>query len=170
MRNVFFLGAVALLLLSSCGKNRTPNDTIQKVETRENGFKPNGIGNPPIPIIDTSYGLSITWGQANYYASRRGDRLVWVIIGIVLLVAAGLAIRFLEEMDPKLKGVIVWACLAGSLVSFKWQSAGAKWNNDKVVPKAVYDKAMKEAGSTRPIWDSLERECCITWGPYNCYQ
>ena len=31
-----------------------------------------------------------------------------------------------------------------------------KWNNDKWVKKEVYLKTIEEAGSTQPIWDSLE--------------
>jgi hypothetical protein len=37
------------------------------------------------------------------------------------------------------------------------------------VKKEVYDKAIKETGSTKPIWDSLRSECKIVFGPYECY-
>lgn len=168
MRNLIFVITMGVVLIS-CGPNQ-PDNKIHATDYVENGYRPAGIGNAPEKVIDTVYYIKPTWGQANAMAGQRGDRTVWVIISIVLLIAAGLMAWAWQtnriSVDGKMGGLALFVLLAGSLVAFKWQSASIKWNNKKPVAKSVYDKAIREKGSTAPIWDTLVSNYHINWGPY----
>jgi len=177
---IFLLAAgAAALLLTSCGRSKTPDDVIHKIEISPDGYKPDPRGSnfKPIEVNDTTYTIAPTWGQSNSFAADRGDYAVWQVIGwILLLITIGLIYCIVADVSwfPRMSVIgssaLLFVVMAGCLISFKWQSASIRWNNYKPVQKTVYEKAMNEAGSTRPIWDSLETNCKITWGPYECYQ
>lgn len=179
MKSLILVALSATVLLASCGKSRTPNDTIKAVDTELTGFAPNpmGVQYKPVEVHDTLYTLSPSWPQANQFAAGRGDHPVWVVIGIVLLALLVVLVygsatdaSWIPNMGGHVRGALMAALLAGSLVSFKWQALAIKGNNDIRVSKQSYDKAMRTAGSTRPIWDSLENGCHLNWGPYDCYK
>lgn len=167
----------SLILLTSCGKNQ-PDSKQYGVDVKQNGFKPGPTPNDPVQVVyDTTVLLKPTWGQANHYATKRNDFNVWQNIGWVLLVSFLVILygkvteaSWFPYINPTASNVIVFVLLAASISSFKWQSSSIKWNNDKWVTKSVYDKAMNENGNTKPIWDSLENNCKIVFGPYNCYE
>jgi len=160
--------AVSILLLS-CGQSNVPNDKIDSYAV---------VKNDSTGKMDTTVVLKPTWQQANYYAAKRGDHTIWNIIAFVLLLAAGTLI-YMEVKQPKwapfnLNATAfyfgVFILLAGALSSYKWQSSSIMWNNDKTIPKWQYDELMKNAGTTQYIWDSLENNCQIVFGPYGCYE
>lgn len=119
-----------------------------------------------------------TWGQAAHFARERGDHGLWVMIGTVLAIAAFVfyvgrqadARWFPKSISDFAFPIILFVLLIGSAVSFTWQAESIKWNNDVTVPKTQYDAAIKSAGSTQPIWDSLETGCHIVGGPYKCFE
>lgn len=182
MKKILFFLLFASLF-TGCGKDPKPDDLIQKTEEIPDGFKPGPTRyDDPVPVVKTMVTISPTWGQANYFASKRGDFQIWQIIGAVLLILAVYTlIGYYSLLDWKIFkafpnisamafGAFMFVFLAGSLVSFKWQSAAIKWNNDVKIEKGRYDQALEEAGSTRPIWDSLEKNNRLRWGPYNLYK
>lgn len=171
------LGFFAIISISGCGKSENPDNVIyaqrQSTDFTWEVVEP---GKDPVQVFHQEVMISPTWGQSNKYASERGDFDIWQIIGLVLLVVLAVAIygrateaSWFPNIKPAALGAIMFVLAAGSLSSFKWQSSSIKWNNDKWVKKEVYDKAIKETGSTKPIWDSLRSECKIVFGPYECY-
>lgn len=122
--------------------------------------------------------LAPTWGQSFYYASKRADRPVKVIVSLLFLVLfvllfvgkASEASWFPKALqNMMLFNAALFITLAAAFSFFVSDPAGIKWNNDKWIKKEVYENALKE-GSTKPIWDSLENNCLIVDGPYNCYK
>lgn len=165
-------------LLTGCGKNPKPNDEIQKTEQIPDGYKPGPtIHDDPVAVFKTMVTLTITWGQANLFASKRGDYWLWQIIGGIILGLFGVFVyglikesKWVPNLSSEAKGLLAGFMLAAALISFKWQSAAIKWNNDIKITKERYDQAIEEAGSTRPIWDSMEKNNRLSWGPYNLYK
>lgn len=168
---------ISATILVSCGPNK-PDNKQYGVEVKQNGFKPGPtVNDKPVAIYDTTIQIAPTWGQANHYASKRGDFLVWQILGVVLLLAFVVLIygkateaSWFPNLTSGAFGASLAICLALSIVCFKWQSSAIVWENNKWIPKSQFDKAMQETGTTQPIWDSLENGCHIAWGPYNCYK
>lgn len=183
MKKLLFLLAVSGALLSGCGRNPKPDDVVYKTITFQAGFKPGPtVKDNPVPVMVTKVELRPTWGQSNYFANKRGDWLIWQILAVVLLlVAAWLIIGFYSLLPGKLFndwfpnmnalawGGFMFVALAGALASWKWQAASIKWNNDIKIEKTHLDQTIEAAGSSRPIWDSLEAGCHINWGPYKCF-
>ncbi len=169
------LGFFAIISFAGCGKDQTPDNVIHG-ERQSTDFKWEVVepGKDPVQVFPKEVMISPTWGQSNKYASERGDFSTWQWIGLILLVVLVVVVyaRATERINinPIAMGALMLLLSAGSLTSFKWQSSSIKWNNDKWVKKEVYDKAIKESGSTKPIWDSLRRECKIAYGPYECYE
>lgn len=172
------LGFFAIISISGCGKNQKPDNVIygqrQSTDFTWEIVEP---GKNPVQVFHQEVMISPTWGQSNKYASERGDFLVWQVVGFVLLALLLVVIygrstqaSWFPNISSMALGVTMFVLAAGSLTSFKWQSSSIRWNNDKWVKKEVYDKAIKETGSTKPIWDSLRSECRIVWGPYDCYK
>lgn len=173
---LFLICVLSLFALASCGPNK-PDNKAHGTDIKSAGFKPNGVGNAPVEVFDTTVRIEPTWGQANYFARQRGDHAIWNIIAFVLFAAAVVVIYGAASNAswfPNIKGatvnIFLFVLLAGALYAWKWQASSIRWNNDKYVPKAQFDKAIKETGSTKPIWDSLQKECRIVYGPYNCYK
>ncbi len=164
---------VCSALLISCGKNK-PDDKVYETKKEFVGWKPNGVGNKPVEVYEEMVMLKPTWGQSNHIARERGDHAVWQVVAWVLLIASiALVLAYALDyisLDAKAFGGSLFVLLALSLTSFKWDSASIKWDNNVFVLKTQYDKAIKESGSTKPIWDSLENGCHISWGPYKCYK
>lgn len=170
------LFAFVAVLLTACGTNK-PDNKVYGTDSQQVGWEPQGPGKEPAPVILETVGLKPTWGQANHMASLRGDHTIWNIIGVILLAllvagiyGAATDAKWFPKLDPKALGAILFVIGALCITSFKWQAASIMWNNYKFVPKQQYEKAMKETGSTKQIWDSLTNGCHITWGPYNCYK
>lgn len=173
----FILCAFAAFTISSCGRSEKPDDIIYGTEVKHVGFKPNSTNTGTVEVVDTLVQISPTWGQANSFAAQRGDHTTWNIIALVLFLAFAAVIygkateaSWFPNISPMAYGALLFVLLAGALYSWKWQASDIKWNNDKWVKKEVYDKAIKESGSTKPIWDSLRKECKIVFGPYDCYK
>ena len=168
---------ISTSVLTSCGPNK-PDNIQHDIKVTENGFKPGPtVNDAPVQVFDTTVLIKPTWGQANHFASKRGDNTTWVIIGIVLLsllavVIYGAAsnVSWFPKVSPQALGAFMFVLAAGALYSFKGQSSNIMWNNDKWVPKAQFDKAIQETGTTQPIWDSLEQNCKIVFGPYDCFK
>lgn len=177
MKKFLFVSFIACGLLS-CGPNK-PDNTIYGTQITADGYQPDprGAGYPPVQVADTFYKLKPTWGQAGAFAKMRGDHGVWTIIGIVLFLLLGAFCygqitdaRWMPNLNPKAIGVILFILVAGAIASLRWQAMDIKWNNDHLIPKQQYDNAIRESGSTAPIWDSLAKGCHLTGGPYDCYK
>jgi len=171
------LCAFAAFTISSCGRSEKPNDTIYGTRVEHVGFKPNATNTGTVEVVDTMVQISPTWGQANSFAAKRGDHTTWNIIALVLFLAFAAVIygkaseaSWFPNINGAATNALLFVLLAGAISSWKWQAADIRWNNDKWVKKEVYDKAIKETGSTKPIWDSLRKECRIVSGPYDCYK
>lgn len=173
-----FLFAVICLAVASCGGSAKPNNKIYSTETKPGGYRPDtDPKKPPVAITDTTVILKPTGAQARRWASQRGDFIPMQILGwVLLLAAAGFFYGMVSDASwfPKLGpiwiGLILFALIALSAASCKGHQSSIKWNNSKSIPKPVYDKAMREHGSTAPIWDSLEKNCLIVFGGYKCYK
>ena len=170
--------AIFSIVLISCNSVSTDN-TIHGQKVEQSGWKPDSVISKPVAVYDTAVMVSPTWSQSFDYASKRADHTVKVIAGIVfLLLFFGLFYGKATEASwfPKtLQNVLLFNAtlfitLVAAVVLLTGDASGVKWNNDKWVKKEVYDKAISETGSTKPIWDSLENNCLIVDGPYNCYQ
>lgn len=170
------LGFLSILSISGCGKDQTPDNTTHgQRQSSEFTWQVVEPGKSPVQVYHQEVMISPTWGQSNKYASERGDYLVWQVIGFALLllfvVVAYGAIseaKWFPNISTTLLSLLLFALAAGSLASFKWQSSSIRWNNDKWISKDLYDKSIKDSGSTKPIWDSLRKECKIVSGPYDC--
>lgn len=168
---------ISTLVLVSCGPNK-PDNIQYDTKVVENGFKPGPtVKDAPVQVFDTTVLIKPTWGQANHFASKRGDYTTWMIIGAVLLTllvvvlyGASSNASWFPKVSFQALGAFIFVLAAGSLYSFKGQSSNIMWNNDKWVPKAQFDKAIQETGTTQPIWDSLEQNCKIVFGPYDCFK
>lgn len=129
---------------------------------------------------DTSYMIKPTLGQSFHLAKARADRGQAVALSIAFFLLFGALLygkftsadwlpRSFQEREL-LFGVALFATLGTSMLLFLSMPLQISGNNDKWVKKAVYDKAMTEAQSTQPIWDSLSNNCLIINGNYSCYK
>lgn len=169
---------VSVLVLVSCNSAK-PDNTVHAIKTEQNGWKPGlTVQDKPVAVVDTFVQISPNWNQANYYASKRADYTFHVILGSILLALflvvfygkASSASWLPKRLDDgHLGNIVLFILLVGSIYFYFGNASSIKWNNDKWVKKEVYDKAMLE-GSTQPIWDSLENNCLIVDGPYDCYK
>ena len=166
---------VVFILIGMVSCSKVPDSKIHESKVELGGFQYDPAVKKPVQVEETYYQIAPTWGQAFDYASKRGDHLVYIILGSLFLVAF-VAVFYGKSSDaswlPKfLDNAIIFALalflLAISTVTFFTTHASEiKWQNDKWVKKEVYDKAMDEAGSTQPIWDSLEANHLIIGGPW----
>jgi hypothetical protein len=179
MKSILFAAISAAFLLISCGRSTKPSNKIMSQEIDANGFQPDPRGSAydPVPVSDTFYFLEPTWKQANHFAAKRGDFVVWQILGVILLLAAAGAIycqaadvSWFPRISVNMFAVLLGALLVGGFMSCKWQSAEIRWGNSVKVNKKYYEMIMAEDGSTKRVWDSLESNCKIIGGPYGCYQ
>jgi hypothetical protein len=170
--------AALVFMMASCSK--APDNIIhdQKTELTGKWVYDSRFSKPVQEQLDY-VSLSPTWGQSFYYANKRADRPVYLIIGIFLLLAAGALLygvitdaRWVPDfffIKSSYLNITLFVLLAFGSAAILGHPSGIKWNNDKWVERFEYDKAIKESESTQPIWDSLETHCLIVDGPYNCY-
>lgn len=165
------------LLIAGCGKSPKPSNEISDTDVVKNGWDVVDKNTDPVPHLDTVYYTKPTWGQANLYASQRGDRVVWNWIGITLLVITVIwcigvfttLIKVFPEVTSMTKGVGTWVCLALTGMAFSWQAMNVKWRNKHEIKKTQYDYLMKRDGSIQSFWDSLNNGCHIVGGKYDCW-
>lgn len=166
MKNVL---AIFIFAITIMGCSKKPNDVIHSTKTEAAGWVVDkSVSENPIQKFDEYYQISPTWGQSIDYAIKSEDFPVSLAAGIVLLVFSVVLFmlkakdsKLLSESSDKIALYIAFALLVGGLYSIYSKPGEIKFNNDKWVNKEVYDKAIKEAGSTQPIWDSLENNCLI---------
>ena len=123
--------------------------------------------------IDSFYLLQPTWSQAIDFANKRADNKYYVIAGVILLLIfliAGIGIfrsaAWLPNWNGIKGGIVMFILLAGGITFISANAYSIRWNNDKWISKEVYEQAIKDSGSTKPIWDSLEVHHLIVDGPY----
>jgi hypothetical protein len=172
MKKILFLLFLSLSLLS-CSKK--PNDIIHASKTEQAGWVVKEKGQKPEMSYDTYYQISPTWGQSIHYAYKTKDQAIAVFISFILFIAF-CALFVAKTSDAKwipkvfenttLFSAVLFILLVGSVYAWYNKPGNIRFNNDKWVKKEVYDKAIKEAGSTQPIWDSLETNHLIVDGPY----
>lgn len=154
----------------------TPDDTILAEKVEKGSWVFDSTLNKNVQKDETYYLLSPTMKQSFYYASKRGDRKLLVGLSLVCLTLAVVTFLFTKSnRGPEFlqnglsSNLLMFVFLAGALALYLDKPLEIRWNNEKWVTKQVYEKAM-ETGSTKPIWDSLETNCQVIDGPYNCYK
>lgn len=164
----FILSSV---FISSCSNK--PDNEIYGIKQEESGWVPEIPGGAPIMKYEEYYKISPTWGQAYHYASKRPDHSLFVIVGLILLVAFGALFYgkttdsfWLPEAVDKYSLPLMFILLIGSITFLTTHQSEVKWQNDKWIKKEVYHKAITETGSTQPIWDSLEANHLIIGGSW----
>lgn len=170
---LFFLSVV---LFMSC-KN-SPDNIIHDQRSEKGDWVYDSVAKTNVQKDVTYYKIAPTWGQASAFANQRGDRAFTIILGIIFLtVFVGLFVGQATDASwlPKVFENVnifmgaLFLSIVFSVYFFFGDASSVKWNNDKWIQKEVYDEAMK-SGSTQPIWDSLQNNCLIVDGPYNCYK
>ena len=169
---------LALIAMVSCTSK--PDNVIHDQKTEAGNWVLLPGAHDPIQEKLTYYQIEPTWSQSLAWANQRDDRALTVSLGLLLFIAfVGLLVGnytyakwFPEifEKKPMLYNALLFLTLAGSAYFYFGDASGIKWNNEKWVRKEAYDKAIKENGSTAPIWDSLRNNCLIVDGPYDCYK
>lgn len=164
----FILGTT---FMSSCSNQ--PDNEIHNIKQEEAGWTVAKPGENPVMKFEEYYQISPTWGQAQHYASKRPDHLLFVVIGLILLAAFAVLFygkssdaAWLPKSVDKFSLPIMFVLLIGSLTFLTTHQAEVRWQNDKWIKKDVYHKAMTETGSTQPIWDSLEANHLIIGGSW----
>jgi len=155
----FILGTISM---SSCSNQ--PDNAVHATKTEAAGWiVDKSVSENPIQKFDEYYQISPTWGQSISYAAKTDDFPVAVALGVVFIVGA-VVLLMLKSKDSKLISesvdkvviYIAFVLLVAGLYAVYSKPGEIKWNNDKWVKKEIYDKTIKETGSTQPIWDSLE--------------
>lgn len=176
MKNWFL--ALVVIVFASC--NPSPDNIIQGQKTEPGNWviKPGGKS-PELEQI-TYYQISPTWSQAVAWSDRRADRIIKVALFFVLFVLFvallvgkfSYAKWFPQFLDKNVLifNALLFVTLSSSMYFYFGDASGIKWNNDKWITKDLYDKNMSEKGDTKAIWDSLETNCLIVDGPYDCYK
>lgn len=172
---VIILGFFAILSIG-CGRSQQPDNEIYQERSESFTWQVVEPGKSPVKVFQKEVMIKPTRGQSNVYASERKDFILWQVVGWVALLALifvfwarGTTQNWFPNIGTLALALLIFALASISLVSFKWQSQSILLNNDKWVKKEVYEKAVKETGSTKPIWDSLRNECRIVFGPYECF-
>jgi len=171
-----FLVFFSMLVLVSCSS--TPDNTIHNQKSEKGGWVFDSSVSKPVQQEIEYVQIAPTWGQAFHYAGKRSDRAIklaasflFLAVFVVLFVGktteASWFPRPLQNM--MLFNGILFVSLVASAMYFMGDPGGIKVNNDKWIEKLEYEKVIQEAGSTQPIWDSLENNCLIVDGPYGCY-
>lgn len=175
MRQTLLAVTLLLAIIFSGSCTKVPDNIIHDQKTEQAGWVVKEKGQKPELSYDTYYKISPTWGQAFSYVKERKDHTLVTIFGVIFLV--GFATVFYGRTTdaswlPKFLdnsiggGFALFVLLVSSVYFLSGDASSIKWNNDKWVKKEVYDKAMREAGSTQPIWDSLKTNHLIVDGPY----
>ena len=175
MKKLLFV--LALLSLVSCGPNK-PDSKEHGVKVEQSGFVPGAtVKDAPVAVYDTLIMISPTWGQANHFAREKQGHTLWTIVGWVLFLTFLVAIygkateaSWFPNITPTSYNLSLGLLLALSVLAWKGVAADIKWNNDKWVKREVFRKAIEQTGTTQPIWDSLDNNCLIVGGKYDCYK
>lgn len=176
----FLLFITIIISLISCKGNSIPSNEILAQQSEKTEWVWDSVQNKPVQAEQHYYLLAPTLNQGFYYANKRADRILQLIGSAILFILFLLvfAARIIDPTASKtpqfLLNSYIFHGLAFLLISFSLyfylgSPLGVRWNNDKWVKKEVYEKAM-QTGSTKPIWDSLESNCLIVEGPYDCYK
>lgn len=173
MKQILFIVLTASLFCA-CRSNLKPDNVIHQTDIVQNGYRPQGPGKQPLAVMDTTVYMKPTWGQAINFARARGDHGVmgW-LAGLCLVVFAGgfygraSDAKWFPNINDIALAILLLVFLAGFIGAGWGQAMRIKWDNKIGISKQRYDQAMRESGSTRPIWDSLKAGCHIIGGPYN---
>jgi hypothetical protein len=176
MKQKMLTFAVLISMLFAVSCSNTPNDVIHNTKTEAVGWVVDkSVSEKPIQKFEDYYQISPTWGQAFHYANKRPDYTLFTVLG--LLFVATFAFLFYGKTSdaswlPKflnneiLFGFSLFITLTAGVVFLTNHAFEVKWQNDKWISKESYDKVVKEAGSTQPIWDSLETNHKIVGGSW----
>ena len=171
-----FLVLFSMLVLVSCSSK--PDNNIHDQKSEKGGWVYDSTVSKPVQQDIAYVQIAPTWGQAFDYAGKRADRAAKIAASFLFLVVfvvlfAGKATEaswFPERLQNMLLfNALLFVTAAAATMFFIGDPAGVKINNDKWIEKLEYEKVIQEAGSTQPIWDSLENNCLIIDGPYDCY-
>lgn len=179
MQKILLFIAIIITLIS-CKGNSAPSNEILAQQSEKTEWVWDSVQNKPVQAEQHYYLIAPTLKQGFYYANKRADRALQIIGSAILFILFLLvfAARILDPTASKtpkfLLNSYIFHGIAFLLISFSLyfylgSPLGVRWNNDKWVKKEVYEKAM-QTGSTKPIWDSLESNCLIVEGPYDCYK
>lgn len=149
------------MFISACSKK--PSDIIHSSKQEQAGWVVEKPGQDPVMKYEEYYQISPTWGQSISYASKSSSFAVTVVLGLLCFIGA-ITLFVLKAKDSNLISEktdkfilhIAFGLLVIGIYVLYSKPGEIRFNNDKWVKKEVYDKAVKEAGSTQPIWDSLE--------------
>jgi hypothetical protein len=171
-----FLILLAMLVFVSCSNK--PDNIIHDQKSEKGGWVFDSSVSKPVQQDVEYVQIAPTWGQAFHYVSKRSDRAVklgasfiFLAVFVVLFVGKAKETSWFPQalQNMMLFNGLLFISLVAAVTFFISDPAGIKINNDKWIEKLEYEKVMKEAGSTQPIWDSLENKCLIVDGPYGCY-
>lgn len=169
---------IILFVLVLAGCATAPNNTIHNQKSEKGGWVFDSSVSKPVQQDVEYVQIAPTWGQAFYYAGKRSDRaiklaasFVFLAVFVVLFVGKAKEASWFPQalQNMLLFNGVLFISLVASIMYFMGDPGGIKINNDKWIEKTEYEKVMQEAGSTQPIWDSLENNCLIIDGPYGCY-
>jgi hypothetical protein len=173
-KTIMMLSLVVGLGLSSC--DSTPNDKVQATKTELDGFKYDSTAKKQVQVSEEYVLISPTWGQSINYAKQTDEFWINLILGILALaLAATLFVlksknsKLLPQSLDKIAIPLLFVLLAASLLCIYVKPGEIRWNNDKWVKKQNFDLVIKDSGSTKPIWDSLQNNCLIVGGSSDCY-
>lgn len=178
MKNVAIqLFVIVSLLLVSCSKG--PDNKVYATKVEKGDWVVTTPGTNPVQLDETYVQIAPTWGQSFQMAKSRADHNPYKVLGsllllcfVVVLIGKTTSANWLPSyLHNGVFGPIVLAVLfAFGVYALTNHAIGIKNNNYKWVKKELYDKSIKEVGSTQPIWDSLQSNCLIVDGPYNCLE
>ena len=83
------------------------------------------------------------------------------MVAIPVFVLKATDSKYLPQSVDKFAIYLIFVLLVAASFFLYSKPGDVRWNNNKWVNKQHYDKVIKEAGSTKPIWDSLENNCLI---------
>lgn len=157
------------LLILMAGCDSEPDNKIHGTEYKNVGFKVSvNSDSDPTMIVDTIVYIQPTLCQGFYFASKSPGYLTAALAGVLLFALFVILLLLMLNRsveNSRFYGVLLALLLGLSLTCFLLKPFHIRDENKKGVSKAVYDKAMKESGSTKPIWDSLMNNHLIIGGP-----
>jgi hypothetical protein len=165
-KTAILLSMIFWLGLSSC--DETPNDKVESIKTEFVGWKYDSTFKKPVQTFEESVQIYPTWSQSINYASKSKGFWLSTLAGLFFLLVALLIFalkatdsKYLPQSVDKFSVYIMFVFLVAASFFLYSKPGEVRWNNNKWVNKQHYDKVIKEAGSTKPIWDSLENNCLI---------
>ena len=165
-KTAILLSMIFWLGLSSC--DETPNDKIEATKTEFVGWKYDSTVNKPVQAFEEYVQIYPTWSQSINYASKSKGfwlgtlgGLFFLLVAITVFVLKATDSKYLPQSVDRFALYIIFVFLVAASFFLYSKPGDVRWNNSKWVNKQHYDKVIKEAGSTKPIWDSLENNCLI---------